>query len=472
MLLLECSVNLTGRMTTRTSTCFLNITIGSLCKAKLLQRAETVLVDAIRLGILPDVVTYNSLIDGYCRFVGFQSGYDVLGRMQRAGISPDVVSYNSLLAGATRWRLYGHALHVFVEMRNRQLYADVWTYNTLMHCFFKQGRGDEAYKAYKELLDNGLQPSQATYNIIINGLIRAGYTNNARMFFRGIQRHGFVPQVVTYNELMHGFCKVQRFGDALKLWKELNESDLEPNAVSYTTALKCFFKSRKPEKGFEDFNCMKVKGLTFDGFAYCTVIAALVKMGNLEEAKYMEEELIQSGIGLDTVSGNTLLNLHHKLDDADKLCVELDKSGLQPDVYTHTISINALCKVGDVETAEKHLFDHMDRDAIVACNCIINGWCKEGNIGRAMRIYDYMGTKDDFTYATLVHNLCKERRYPLASRLLLLWLNSSNKVLKLKSNKKILKSAQRAVLSGLRHSGKNRDVKMLRKKIWEARALR
>lgn len=50
------------------STKLLNITVSSLCKAKQIPNAETAIVDGIRLGVLPDVVTYNTLIDAYCRF--------------------------------------------------------------------------------------------------------------------------------------------------------------------------------------------------------------------------------------------------------------------------------------------------------------------------------------------------------------------------------------------------------------------
>ena len=49
-----------GKLSTR----LLNISVASFCKAKQLKRAESVIVDGIRLGVLPDVVTYNALING------------------------------------------------------------------------------------------------------------------------------------------------------------------------------------------------------------------------------------------------------------------------------------------------------------------------------------------------------------------------------------------------------------------------
>ncbi|QHO53762.1 Putative pentatricopeptide repeat-containing protein [Arachis hypogaea] len=54
-------------MVARLSTKVLNICIASMCKAKQVVKAEAVVIDGVRLGVLPDVVTYNTLIDAYCR---------------------------------------------------------------------------------------------------------------------------------------------------------------------------------------------------------------------------------------------------------------------------------------------------------------------------------------------------------------------------------------------------------------------
>lgn len=87
-----------------------------MCKSKQLLKAEVVLIDAIKLGVLPDTVTYNTLVDAYCRFVSIDAGYTVLNRMKEAGINPNVVSYNSLMSGAVRKCLLSKSLQLFDEM--------------------------------------------------------------------------------------------------------------------------------------------------------------------------------------------------------------------------------------------------------------------------------------------------------------------------------------------------------------------
>ena len=87
-----------------------------MCKAKQVGKAEAVIIDGIRLGVLPDVVTYNTLIDAYCRLDCVDTGYTVLNRMKEAGIPPDVISYNSLISGAAKKCLLSSALDLFDEM--------------------------------------------------------------------------------------------------------------------------------------------------------------------------------------------------------------------------------------------------------------------------------------------------------------------------------------------------------------------
>ncbi|KAL4394524.1 hypothetical protein AHAS_Ahas02G0160600 [Arachis hypogaea] len=62
-------------MVARLSTKVLNICIASMCKAKQVVKAEAVVIDGVRLGVLPDVVTYNTLIDAYCRLDCVDTGY-------------------------------------------------------------------------------------------------------------------------------------------------------------------------------------------------------------------------------------------------------------------------------------------------------------------------------------------------------------------------------------------------------------
>jgi pentatricopeptide repeat protein len=48
---------------------------------------------------LPDVFTFNTLIDGYCERLKLDNALQLVERMWMYGIAPDVITYNSNLNG-------------------------------------------------------------------------------------------------------------------------------------------------------------------------------------------------------------------------------------------------------------------------------------------------------------------------------------------------------------------------------------
>ncbi|KAL1223798.1 Pentatricopeptide repeat-containing protein [Cardamine amara subsp. amara] len=430
------------------STKLLNISIDSLCKFRNLEKAESLIIDGIRLGVLPNVITYNTLIKGYSRFIGIDEAYAVTRRMREAGIKPNVATYNSLISGASRNLMLNRVLQLFDEMLQSGLSPDMWSYNTLMSCYFKLGKHGEAFRIlHQDIHLAGLCPGVDTYNILLDALCKSGHTDNAIELFKDLKSR-VKPELMTYNILINGLCKSRRVNSAIWMLRELKKSGYTPNAVTYTTMLKLYFKTKRFEKGLRLFWKMKEEGYTFDGYANCAVVSALIKTGKAEEAYECMKELVRSGTrSQDIVSYNTLLNLYFKdgnLDAVDDLLDEIDRKGLKPDDYTHTIIVHGLLSVGYTGGAEKHLacMGKMGmKPSVVTCNCLIDGLCKAGHVDRAMRLFESMEVRDEFTYTSVVHNLCKDARLVCASKLLLLCYNKGMK---------IPSSARRAVLSGLR----------------------
>ncbi|KAJ8430045.1 hypothetical protein Cgig2_014205 [Carnegiea gigantea] len=82
--------------------------------------------------------------------------------------------------------------------------------------------------------------------------------------------------------------------------------------------------------------------------------------------------------------------------------------------------------------------------------------CKSGQVDYAVKIFKAMNMKDEFTYSSMVHNLCRKGRFRTASRLLLSCT---------KKGMNILKSAKRAVRQGFLHSGFRREARKHLSKI-------
>ncbi|KAF1879947.1 hypothetical protein Lal_00022855 [Lupinus albus] len=112
---------------------------------------ENVLIDDIRLDDIPNVVTYNTLINAYCRFVSFD-----------VGINSDVISYNSLISSAARKCLLSESFNLFDEMLQRGIHLHL-------------GKPNEANHIFMDIVLWEFRPSPATYNVMINRLCKNGF---------------------------------------------------------------------------------------------------------------------------------------------------------------------------------------------------------------------------------------------------------------------------------------------------------
>ncbi|KAK2366966.1 putative pentatricopeptide repeat-containing protein, mitochondrial [Trifolium repens] len=70
-----------------------NILVDAFCKEGNVKQAINVLAVMIKEGVKPDVVTYNALMDGYCLVNQVNKALGILNTMTDKGVAPNVRSY-------------------------------------------------------------------------------------------------------------------------------------------------------------------------------------------------------------------------------------------------------------------------------------------------------------------------------------------------------------------------------------------
>ncbi|WMV12881.1 hypothetical protein MTR67_006266 [Solanum verrucosum] len=108
------------------------------CKCISLSRMEDALLvtqEMEQRRLVPDVVTYSTIISGFCRNCGLQRAFCVKQQMVEKGVLPDVITYSSLIQGA---------FHLHNKMIYKGFFPDVVTYNVLINGLNKQARTREA----------------------------------------------------------------------------------------------------------------------------------------------------------------------------------------------------------------------------------------------------------------------------------------------------------------------------------------
>jgi pentatricopeptide repeat protein len=137
--------------------------------------------------LIPDIVTYNTLIDGYCKAFDTVSTDEVVNKMYATGWDPDITTYNIRLHGLCTGRKMSRAVMML-----------------------------------EELISAGVVPDTVTYNTVMNGVC-TDVLERAMIVTAKLLKMAFVPNVVTANLLLSHFCK-QGMPEKTIMWgQKLNE---------------------------------------------------------------------------------------------------------------------------------------------------------------------------------------------------------------------------------------------------------
>ncbi|PNX86180.1 pentatricopeptide repeat-containing protein, partial [Trifolium pratense] len=153
--------------------------------------------------------------------------------MHRSKIIPDVVTYSSLIDGLCKSGRIEYALELVDEMRCREVIPNVVTYNSLINCLCKSGRIKYALELVDEMRCRKIIPDVVTYNSLIDG----GRMEDARKVFEDLLVKGYDLNVYTYTVMIKGFCNDGLFDEALTMNDKLKIVLLRPELYTTGTSL-------------------------------------------------------------------------------------------------------------------------------------------------------------------------------------------------------------------------------------------
>lgn len=199
--------------------------VSAFVKAGTMDRAREVLAEMTRLGVPANLVTYNILLKGYCQQLQVVKAKELIREMiDSVGIEPDVVSYNTVIDGCILVDDSAGALTFFNEMRSRGIAPTKISYTTLMKAFAFSGQPKLAGKIFDEMLkDPRVKVDIVAWNMLVEGFCRLGLIDEAKGAIQRMKDNGFQPNVATYGSLANGISVARKPGEALLLWNEIKE---------------------------------------------------------------------------------------------------------------------------------------------------------------------------------------------------------------------------------------------------------
>ncbi|KAL2239258.1 putative pentatricopeptide repeat-containing protein At1g02420 [Sesamum indicum] len=185
------------------------------------EEAEAFFGEMRDMGVEPDVVSYNCLVDVYCKGREVEKAYKVITKMRDDGIDLDVITYTSLIGGLGLVGQPDKAREVLKEMREYGCYPDVAAYNAAIRNFCIAKRLGDAYNLMEEMEGKGLSPNATTYNVIFRSLYWANNLKSSWSLYLRMKATGCLPNTQSCMFLIRLLRRQEKVDMALELWNDM-----------------------------------------------------------------------------------------------------------------------------------------------------------------------------------------------------------------------------------------------------------
>ncbi|KAG8389766.1 hypothetical protein BUALT_Bualt01G0012700 [Buddleja alternifolia] len=192
--------------------CAYNNVIYALCRVGFFKKAKFIFEQMELPGFRcpADVFTYTILISSYCRYAMETGSRKATRRrvweanhlfrlMVFKGFVPDVVTYNCLINGCCKTNRIGRALELFDDMAKNGCVPNRITYNSFIRYYSAVNELDRAIEMLRRMQVRGHGvPTSSSYTPIIHALCEVGRVEEARDFLVELVKGGSFPREYTY----------------------------------------------------------------------------------------------------------------------------------------------------------------------------------------------------------------------------------------------------------------------------------
>ncbi|KAH0697597.1 hypothetical protein KY290_015479 [Solanum tuberosum] len=291
-----------------------------------------------------NVVTWNTMISGYCRNDSPKEALMIYRRMEDAGVDVDCATVLSVLpaCGCLKDFEMGREVHSLVEQVG--FWDNLSVRNAVVDMYVKCGRIDEARLVFEKMIDRDV----VTWTTMIHGFISDGDLKNALWFSQRMQLEGVKPNAVTLSSLLAACASLPhlRLGKCLHGWAirqdlqadvnvETGLIDMYAKCNCFRLGYQVFTKTSKKRtvpwnailsgclhnelarEAIELFKFMLSEAVKPNDATLKSVLPAFAIEADLRQALSMHSYLVRSGFVTRTEVATGLVDIYSKCGNLD-----------------------------------------------------------------------------------------------------------------------------------------------------------
>jgi pentatricopeptide repeat protein len=372
------------------------------------------LVEQMRSSCKLDIISYNTLLKGYCNVGDLGGATELLNEMQCAGLAPNDVSYNCLINAAVSAADYDKAWETVTIMQRRGVKVDHYTISILMKAMKKSRHHTQVARALSLLDSTGLDvcSDEVLLNTVVETCTWHKEFDRLALLLANFQSCALRPSAPTYGTLIKAASSLQRVDLCWLLWKQMTEERaMEPSDI----VLGCMLDALVCNDCLEAAEQLlrKWKGrVRPNTVIYSTLIKGFANSRQAGRAMEIWKEMRECKVPMNTVAYNALIDAQARvgaMDEVSLLVSSMEKEGCYPDVITFSTIVKGYCVKGDLHKA-LDVFKSIDKKGVAAdaiiFNTILDGCIRHNNMDLADTMVQNMSTfkviPTNFTLGILV----------------------------------------------------------------------
>ncbi|KAI8524451.1 hypothetical protein RHMOL_Rhmol13G0151000 [Rhododendron molle] len=366
-------------------------------------------------GCSPDKVSYYTVMGFLCKEKRIKEVRELMGKMLKDGkLLPDQVTYNTLIHMLTKHGHSDDAILFLKEAEERGFLVDKIGYSAIINSFCQAGRIDRAKELLGEMITKGCSPDVVTYSAVVHGLCRIGEVDEAKKLMQVMNRQGCKPNTISYTALLNGLCRSGKSSEAREMMNLSEEDWWTPNGITYSVVMHGLRREGKLSEACDVVKEMIRKGFHPTAVEINLVIQSLCRESRVNDAKNFMEECLLKGCAVNAVNFSTVIHGFCQRGDVDAALSLLDDmylSDRRPDTVTYTTIINALAKKGRIEEAIELTKKMLHKGSVpspITYHSIICRFCEQSRVEDLLKLLEKMLSRKDCrtVYNQVIEKLC------------------------------------------------------------------
>ena len=226
-----------------------------------------------------DVVSWTSMICGYCNIGTLEEALVLFERMKVEGLEPNDFTWNAMIAGYARDGDCNGAFVLFSRMVREGLVPDLVTWNAMISGFTQSLKAVEAWRLFQDMMVAGIKPNQVTVTGLLPACGLMGSIHRGKELHGLIYRMGLDMNVFVATALIDMYSKCGTVKDA---WDVFDRIPIK-NVASWNAMIGCYGKHGLVDSSIQLFERMQAEGMQANHITLISVLSACSHGGLVEK---------------------------------------------------------------------------------------------------------------------------------------------------------------------------------------------